>query len=936
MKEIKFQTKFITKIVDTSVDLLNDKYQEEGTIVFQAPTGSGKTYMISQALAEIVKRINEPLAFIWISVNSLHEQSLKNLSRYFEEEKLLECIAVEEILDNEIDENQIVFFNWESLIKTNNVFRFDNERDWNLKTVAQNTREEGRRIVLIIDESHRTATAQKAKDVIAEINPALTIEMTATPLEVSGTLIKIPLMEVIVEGMIKKEVVINPFTAGASLGAEDDLLDAALLRRTQLKKAYARLGQNINPLLLIQVPNARPGDAANPEDHILGLLADRNYSVRNGNLAIWLSDKKENRDELELPTSPIDVLIFKEAIAVGWDCPRAAILYLQREWKDHRYSFNMQTLGRIMRMPEQMHYSEEEDLNIGYVYTASNSFDIVKELAVDYVSSLQMARDENIYDRPIKLTSEFIRRKVERTSLSGDFKQCFSEAAIELNLKANINEKVKEVQRKIKVEGRVGNIDVQQSVEFEREYAYRLSVKQTTDEYVDLIGKQTSPYMPKRSAKFMKSSIRSWFKASYGIADEDQVAQIVIQGNNRPKFLKVIEVAKEKYGQLPSRDDEIVVNEEWEVPEATTIFKSNYIELEPSAKSILKERKTQTMFVKKNLAGKAELFTPELMFVEQLEKTDSETQWWFKNGTKDSKYFGIAFKKPDGFLSGFYPDFIVKTKKEVLIIEIKDDNALDNENWRKYNAGKDYLKKYEQKEKLRFYMLSPDDYDNFFLAVKNQNLDEFNSVFEGRLLLHAKSEQKILESKENKTEEDNELLRMYELELDKIVGELKDAKLRNEILELDLVQAYENLKAVNTSYGKEDVEKIHPLEITKPFNICVLGEVSDKTEISKELNKYFAKLGILTTDWNIEYFNNTKLQNSNVLRSLHQGQSKFNVIVTGQIFHHSGKGNEKANILSELKNDKYIPHCVGSNPKDLLTADKLIEVIDKYLKAIGG
>ena len=64
---------------------------------------------------------------------------------------------------------------------------------------------------------------------------------------------------------------------------------------------------------------------------------------------------------------------------------------------------------------------------------------------------------------------------------------------------------------------------------------------------------------------------------------------------------------------------------------------------------------------------------------------------------------------------------------------------------------------------------------------------------------------------------------------------------------------------------------------------------------------------------------------------MQKGQSKYSLIVTGQIFHHSGKGNEKANIIAELSNEKYIPHIIGGSPKDLLTPDGLIEVIHKYL-----
>ena len=163
MKDIRFQKKYIAKITANAVELLTDTFQDKNTIVFQAPTGSGKTYMISQALTEIVKEYGKPLAFIWISVNSLHEQSRENLSRYLEKERLLECISVDEINGNTVEQNEIVFFNWESLIKTNNIFRLDNERDWTLKNVADNTKEEGRRIILIIDESHRTANANSAR-----------------------------------------------------------------------------------------------------------------------------------------------------------------------------------------------------------------------------------------------------------------------------------------------------------------------------------------------------------------------------------------------------------------------------------------------------------------------------------------------------------------------------------------------------------------------------------------------------------------------------------------------------------------------------------------------------------------------------------------------------------------------------------------------------
>ena len=97
MKEVKYQQKYIKKVADTALDFFQDKYQTNNAIILQAPTGSGKTYMISQALSIIAKQSKEPLSFIWISVNSLHEQSRQNLTRYLDDEKLLECITIEDI-----------------------------------------------------------------------------------------------------------------------------------------------------------------------------------------------------------------------------------------------------------------------------------------------------------------------------------------------------------------------------------------------------------------------------------------------------------------------------------------------------------------------------------------------------------------------------------------------------------------------------------------------------------------------------------------------------------------------------------------------------------------------------------------------------------------------------------------------------------------------
>ena len=803
MKQIEYQETYINEVAGTALKFLNDKYREQSTIVFKAPTGSGKTYMISQALTKIVKQSKDPCSFIWISVNSLHEQSRQNLSRYLEDERLLDCISIDEIQNKAVEENEIVFFNWDSLIKDNNVFRMENESDWNLQSMVANTKEEGREIILIIDESHRTAKAEKAQDVIKEIGPKLIIEMTATPLKSFGTPIEIPLQIVIDQGMIKREVQINPNSH--HIKENKDLLEVALKKRKQLKAAYESMGVNINPLVLIQIPNRKVTDSTAPEDYIIGLLAEHNITQSNGKLAIRLSgdDIKELDERVKPNDSKVDVLIFKEAIALGWDCPRAAILFLQREWKQDRYIFNIQTLGRIMRMPEQKHYEDKPELNIGYVFSASDNFEIVQELAGDYASSREMKRDEDRYLKPVKIHSEFVRRKREITRLSGDFRKCLFEAAEELKTKDEINPNVKDIEKSFGVAGMAATIDLDQKIEFEKRIQIKKDIREVTDSYTTFCGEMASPYAKARSSQIIKSSIRSWFKEVFGIGDEDQVSIIVMKKNNNPKFKQLLEVAKEKYKQLPTRSEEVVPNEDWEVPESMSIF-SDFAKVEKSDKSIIKSEDEKKLFVKKNKIGKKELSEPERIFIEGLENCDDELQWWFKNSYGESKYFGIAYKKTNGHYYAFYPDFILKTKKETLIIEIKDNKDFASENFWKFRAGQSYLTKYEHKEKLRFYMLSPDDYDNFFQRLQNQDLDNFKSLFEAGLLRYNKSQQVLINSKDSNelTTKEKEWVAEVEKELEKTIREHKDTELKNELLQMELDNAQREIKGSRTK-GKK-------------------------------------------------------------------------------------------------------------------------------------
>lgn len=145
-------------------------------------------------------------------------------------------------------------------------------------------------------------------------------------------------------------------------------------------------------------------------------------TTENGKLAIWLAGEKENLANLEKPDNLAQVLLFKEAIALGWDCPRAAVLLIFRKLSSDQ--FTIQTVGRILRMPEQHHYSDGR-LNIGYVYTdiAKDKIEIVTADA-DYIkkNALVSFRRKNLENVALK-SAYAVRPNDTRNYFGPDFPQ---------------------------------------------------------------------------------------------------------------------------------------------------------------------------------------------------------------------------------------------------------------------------------------------------------------------------------------------------------------------------------------------------------------------------------------------------------------------------------------------------------------------------------
>jgi len=636
-------------------------YSGNKKLGFKAPTGSGKTIMMAEFLKRLVNdnEVRQSLTFIWTAPRQLHIQSREKLESYFENTRALKCSFFEDLDDKKIDENEVLFFNWESINKEDNIYIRDNEQDFNLSNVLERTRGEGREIILVIDEAHHHATSEISQKLINEIAPKLTVEVSATPvIQNPDETTSVQIEDVKAEGVIKKAVILNEkfkniLEAGkikTELGGMKDsdeiVIKQALKKRDELSKAYKKEDVEINPLVLIQLPDRIGQLEDEMKNRVIGILKDKyDISVENGKLAIWLSGEHVNKEYVEKNNSEVEVLIFKQAIALGWDCPRAHILVLFRQW--HSPIFSIQTVGRIMRMPEPDygHYATDV-LNYGYVFTNLNNIEIHEDIARDYITTYTSNRRDDY--KPINLLAYHPRRHREKTRLASSFIKIFLEEAEMYGLKGKIDVEAKKLDLKLISDWKAEEIDTLAGTKIVGDEAITASGRETQKLFDYFVRQNLAPFYPEdRSVGRVKEAIYRFLENELKVDYGDQSGiQLVLSDKNEQHFINVIEITKKAYQEsVVKREAEVVWKEDWNVPVSLT-FGDKYVET---------KRKKSIMLP----FYSDERWKTERTFINFLEKADG-VEWWFKNGEREELFLAVPYN--DGEQKPFYVDFVVKLK----------------------------------------------------------------------------------------------------------------------------------------------------------------------------------------------------------------------------------------------------------------------------------
>lgn len=353
------------------IDTVSKKGSKQ-TITVKAPTGAGKTVILIDFIDKYLNSVNPNTAFIWLcpGKGNLEEQSRQKMTA------LLPSKSTKNIHDallSGFEAGSTTFINWELVTKKGNKAISDTEKKNLFDRIAEGNRK-NIEYIIIIDEEHSNDT-KKANDIINAFSAKNIIRVSATAKQNKlYEFYEIDEMDVISSGLITKALYINEDIdySGDFESEHGYLLDMADAKRKQIAQAYSEqegVAKTIRPLVIIQFPNSSDKLIEAVETK----LAEMNYTYDNKMVAKWMSDTKEkiNLDGItELSASPV-FLLMKQAIATGWDCPRAKILVKLRE--NMSEDFEIQTIGRLRRMPEAKHY-DVDVLDFCYLYTFDEKY----------------------------------------------------------------------------------------------------------------------------------------------------------------------------------------------------------------------------------------------------------------------------------------------------------------------------------------------------------------------------------------------------------------------------------------------------------------------------------------------------------------------------------------------------------------------------------
>lgn len=406
-------------------------------VSLQAPTGSGKTIIMSALIEDIYfgsdNFTEQPEAiFVWLSDSpQLNEQSKQKIDQKADRIRLDQCVVIsDESFDKEVlEDGHIYFLNTQKLGRGGNLSYHSDTRQYTIwETIENTTKQKADRLYFIIDEAHRgmqgraagTATTIMQRFIKGsqphKLSPVpVVIGMSATAArfntlvgDTSSTLQKVVVSpaQVRASGLLKDRIVITypedptkHSDMAVLQAATDEWMDKC---RHWYQYTYEQHYSNVNPVFVVQVTAGSGRKVSDTDlDDVIAKIEERSGEHFKegevvhtfgsiGTLQInGLNVPHEEPSEIA-ENRKIKVVLFKENLSTGWDCPRAETMMSFRKAEDATYI--AQLLGRMVRTPLQCHVLVDESLNDVRLFLPYFNKDTVQ----DVINELQNAEGGEI------------------------------------------------------------------------------------------------------------------------------------------------------------------------------------------------------------------------------------------------------------------------------------------------------------------------------------------------------------------------------------------------------------------------------------------------------------------------------------------------------------------------------------------------------------
>lgn len=393
----------VAKMRAAAPDLRRRIARQNGASLLQAPTGSGKTIMLA-ATVEAVSR-GAPIVWFWFApFAGLVAQTASALREAAPALRVRD--PVKDRADVGTRPGDVFIATWASVAASRaetRRMRTDDDIAPALDTLVARLRQAGFLIGAVVDEAHHSFRpgTEAFRFFDGVLNPDLLMCATATPDDQDVELVRRALnihrfqrvsvsrASVVAARLNKPWVRAVSFVARGTSAQLLDLNEVALRKAVEqhnaLKRALKEAGIPIVPLLLVQAASTA-WTPARVRDLLTGPLGFTQTAV-----AVHTADEPDPNVQALANDPNVEVLVFKMAVATGFDAPRAFTLCALRPVADP--SFGLQVIGRIMRVHTLLQRRADlpRELDTGWVFLGDADGQAGLQGAADRIKAMRDA-----------------------------------------------------------------------------------------------------------------------------------------------------------------------------------------------------------------------------------------------------------------------------------------------------------------------------------------------------------------------------------------------------------------------------------------------------------------------------------------------------------------------------------------------------------------